>query len=59
MADSDQVASIVAAMSTSKDGWHLSCDLDNIRNDGKIVAAFHVGWRHALCPGYGQLRQRR
>lgn len=39
MVDNDQVTSIIAAMSTSKDGWHLSCDLDNIRNDGKIVAA--------------------
>lgn len=48
MADSDQVASIIAAMSTSKDGWHLSCDLDNIRNDGKIVAAFHVGYGDTL-----------
>lgn len=48
MADSDQVASIIAAMSTSKDGWPLSCDLDNIRNDGKIVAAFHVGYGDTL-----------
>lgn len=48
MADSDQVASIIAAMSTSKDGWHLSCDLDNIRNDGKIVAAFRVGYGDTL-----------
>lgn len=48
MADSDQVASIVAAMSTSKDGWHLSCELDDIRNDGKIVAAFHVGYGDTL-----------
>lgn len=48
MASNDQVASIIAAMSTSKDGWHLSCDLDNIRNDGKIVAAFHVGYGDTL-----------
>lgn len=48
MADSDQVASIIAAMSTSKDGWHLSCELDDIRNDGKIVAAFHVGYGDAI-----------
>lgn len=48
MASNDQVASIIAAMSTSKDGWHLSCDLDDIRNDGKIVAAFHVGYGDTL-----------
>ena len=44
MADNDQVVSIIAAMSTSRDGWRLSCELDDIRNDGKIVAAFHVGY---------------
>ena len=48
MVDNDQVASIIAAMSTSKDGWHLSCELDDIRNDGKIVAAFHVGYGDTL-----------
>ena len=48
MADSDQVASIIAAMSTSKDGWHLSCELDDIRNDGKVVAAFNVGYGDTL-----------
>lgn len=48
MVDNDQVTSIIAAMSTSKDGWHLSCDLDNIRNDGKIVAAFNVGYGDTL-----------
>lgn len=48
MADNDKVVSIIAAMSTSKDGWHLSCDLDNIRNDGKIVAAFNVGYGDTL-----------
>lgn len=48
MTDSDQVASIVAAMSTSKDGWHLSCELDDIRNDGKVVAAFNVGYGDTL-----------
>lgn len=48
MVDNDQVTSIIAAMSTSKDGWHLSCELDDIRNDGKIVAAFHVGYGDTL-----------
>ena len=57
MVNNDQVVGIIAAMSTSRDGWHLASDLDNIRNDGKIAAAFHIGYGDTLyvlaMGGYG------
>lgn len=60
MTDSGRVEGIIAAMATTSDGWRLSCDLDNIRNDGKVAAAFNVGYGGLpVYPGYRRLRQRR
>ncbi len=57
MIDSGRIEGIIAAMATTSDGWRLSCELDNIRNDGKVTAAFNVGYGDSLyilaIGGYG------
>lgn len=57
MIDSGRVEGIIAAMATTSDGWRLSCELDNIRDDGKVAAAFNVGYGDSLyilaIGGYG------
>ena len=48
MVDNDQVTSIIAAMSTNKDGWSLACEMDRFRVNGKVVAKFNVGYGDIL-----------
>ena len=44
----DQVTGIVAAMSMSRDGWSLACEMDRFRRNGKVIAIFNVGYGDTL-----------
>lgn len=49
MIDSGRVEGVIAAMAATSDGWRLSCDLNNIRDDGKVTTAFNVASTGTPC----------